>query len=192
MNGPKNRPPSNRGGKKRKRAVFNPGGQNDRPNYRGSQGISDSFDKFTRPSAPSLKPKSGSVKSQPKKNHIISEIDGIKPVDLFSAYHLGITVNDQYKPQNLHDVSRRFRSSPDKIKQILVAYGLDSESVMKKDFDMGMAQLDIKVAPKGISKIELGKQLYEEFLEAREIDRNWVEELKFDEEANRNIFEKLK
>ena len=42
MNRPKNRPPSNRGGKKSKKAVFNPGGQNNRPNYRGNHVKSDS------------------------------------------------------------------------------------------------------------------------------------------------------
>ncbi len=125
-----------------------------------------------------------------KKNY--TTIDGIDPVELFAAYHLGLTQEKGYQPQNINDVSRRFNSSPARIKEILAKYDLDSESVMSKDFDMGLAQLDIKVAPAGIDRGEIAQQLYDEFREAPLIVRDWQDELSKDAEENRKIFEKLK
>ncbi len=192
----RSRPKSNRNRKKRKKkGVFNPGTSH-RPSYGSSISQEESRSKYPKYSKPES-PKQFK-KSEPHQRKYAGDgnnsknISNIDPVELFSAYHLGITQNNQYKPQNIHDVARRFRTSPGRIKQALADNGLDSESVMSKDFDMGMAQLDIKVAPEGISKIELGKQLYKEFLEAPILNRNWEEELKNDAEANRNIYEKLK
>jgi hypothetical protein len=119
-------------------------------------------------------------------------VDGIDPVELFMAYHLGITADDGYRAQNIHDLGRRFRTSPDRINQALKAYEIDAETVLNTDFDMAMAQLDIRVAPAGISKRELGRQLYEEFRSSPRMARDWAEELRRDAEENRRIFEKLK
>jgi len=126
----------------------------------------------------------------PRKNYKI--IEGIDPVELFMAYHLGVTADDNYKPQNIHDLARRFRTQPGRINEALKAYEIDSETVMNTDFDMAMAQIDIRVAPQGISKRELGRQLYEEFRSSPRITRNWAEELRREAEENRKIFDKLK
>ena len=125
----------------------------------------------------------------PKKYKMLHDID---PVVLFAAYHLGVTEDDGYRPQNLHDLARRFNVPPPRINEALTAYDLDSETVMGTDFDMSMAQIDIKVAPAGISKMELARQLYDEFRSSPLIPRNWKEELKHDAEENRKIFDKLK
>jgi len=119
-------------------------------------------------------------------------VEGIDPAALFIAYHLGVTEDDQYKPQNLHDVARRFRVPPAVINQALREYEIDAETMLNTDFDLGMAQLDIKVAPAGISKKELALQLYEEFRSSPRIERNWEEEALRDAEENRKIYEKLK
>lgn len=119
-------------------------------------------------------------------------IDGIDPCQLFMAYHLGITADNQFRPQNIHDLARRFRSSPDRINEALKAYELDAETVMSTDFDLAMAQIDIRVAPEGVSKSELGRQLYEDFRAAPRFKRDWHEELRRDAEENQRIFNKLK
>ena len=50
---------------------------------------------------------------------------------------------------------------------------MDSAALLDKDFDMALAQLDIQVAPEGIDKIELAKSIYEDFLEAPSVKRDW-------------------
>lgn len=119
-------------------------------------------------------------------------IHNLDPVVLFAAYHLGVTEQDTYRPQNIHDLARRFNLHASRVTEALVAYDLDAETVMSTDFDMGMAQIDIKVAPEGISKMELARQLYDEFRSSPKIVRQWREELQRDAEENRKIFDKLK
>lgn len=119
-------------------------------------------------------------------------VDGIDPCALFMSYHLGITPDNQFRPQNIHDLARRFRSSPDRINEALKAYELDAETVMCTDFDLAMAQIDIRVAPEGVSKLELGRQLYEDFRAAPRFKRDWHEELRRDAADNQRIFNKLK
>lgn len=119
-------------------------------------------------------------------------VHGIDPFTLFCGYHLGITKDDVYRPQNINDVSRQFNVKPAQVNEALKAYGLDAESVMNTDFDMSMAQLDIKVAPPGVSKIELAKNLYEEFRDAPKIIRDWLDEIEKDAAENDKIFQKLK
>ena len=48
------------------------------------------------------------------------------------------------------------------VKQALKECNMDSASLLNKDFDMALAQLDIQVAPEGIDKMELAKSIYEE------------------------------
>ena len=149
----------------------------------------------SRPAGPPPKktgPKQPPKAPKPKKTGEYKIIDGIQPDELFAAYHLGVTVTNGYKPQNIHDISRRFGTSPAQINDALIEYEMDAETVMNTDFDMALAQLDIKVAPKGISKIELAKNLYDEFRDAPRIVRDWASEIMSDAEENRRIFEKLK
>jgi hypothetical protein len=119
-------------------------------------------------------------------------IEGIDPVELFMAYHLGVTADDGYQSQNIHDLARRFRTEPGRINEALRAYEMDADTMLNTDFDLAMAQLDIRVAPEGVSKRELGRQLYEEFRSSPRVVRNWADELRHDAEENRKIFEKLK
>jgi hypothetical protein len=93
----------------------------------------------------------------------------IDAFDLFCAYHLGITPDGGYRIQNIHEVARRFgtnaascaRSSPTR-------HGADD--IVHSGFDLPSAQVDIMVAPEGISRRELARPLYDEFRSTPEAD----------------------
>ena len=107
---------------------------------------------------------------------------------LFCAYHLGIGPNKEYKPSNINEVARRFGQDQGVVKQALKECNMDSASLLNKDFDMALAQLDIQVAPEGIDKIELAKSIYEEFLQAPNIKRDWKKIIEEDRKENRKVF----
>jgi len=107
---------------------------------------------------------------------------------LFCAYHLGIGPNKEYKPSNINEVARRFGHDQGLIKQALKECNMDSASLLDKDFDMALAQLDIQVAPEGIDKMELAKSIYEDFLKAPNVKRDWKKIIEEDRKENRKIF----
>ena len=98
---------------------------------------------------------------------------GIDPFELFCAYHLGISSQNQYRPSNINEVANRFKVDIGTTRQILKEYGMDSASLLDRDFDMALAQLDIQVAPEGIDRTELGRNIFEDFLEAPIKKRDW-------------------
>jgi hypothetical protein len=87
---------------------------------------------------------------------------------LFCAYHLGITPTDGYQKPQLEEVARRFNMSPKDVKALLGEHGLDDETVRQTDFDLEGAQLDIRLAPEGISRTEVARDLWQDFLETRQ------------------------
>lgn len=88
----------------------------------------------------------------------------ITPLKLFSAYHLGVTENNRYHLVSVPEVARRFNTSPATIDTLLTQYHLTKEDFKQiKGFDLGLARLDIEVAPEGISREEVAKQIFEEF-----------------------------
>ncbi len=107
---------------------------------------------------------------------------------LFCAYHLGIGPNKEYKPSNINEVARRFGQDQGVVKQALKECNMDSASLLDKDFDMALAQLDIQVAPEGIDKMELAKSIYEDFLEAPNVKRDWKKIIEEDRKENRKVF----
>src|SRR5215831_2562473 len=80
---------------------------------------------------------------------------GITAFDLFCAYHLGITEDDRYEFQNLHDVARRFGCSSGVVKQLLSEMNMDADALVQSRFDIASAQVDIMAAPEGVSRREL-------------------------------------
>jgi hypothetical protein len=126
----------------------------------------------------------------PRRNYKL--VDNIDPLELFAGYHLGLTADQGYRPQNVHDLGRRFRTSPARINEALKIYEIDSETVMNTDYDITMAEYDIRVAPPGISRRELARQLYEDFRDSPRIPRNWRDEIAEDAAQNDFIFRKLK
>lgn len=115
-------------------------------------------------------------------------IDGIEPFELFAAYHLGLTADGNHRPQNLHDLARRFGVAPERINEALKAYEIDSETVLNTDFDISMAEYDLRVAPEGVSRRELARQLYEDFRNSPRVSRDWESELAEDAAENARIF----
>ena len=110
--------------------------------------------------------------------------------ELFCAYHLGITHDGGYRQQNIHDLARRFACTPAEIKQSLVDYRMDPQTMINSDFDLSLAQLDIQVAPEGVDRYELARPWFEEFLEANPNARDWQQELEDDAKENEKIFGK--
>ena len=107
---------------------------------------------------------------------------------LFCAYHLGIGPNKEYKPSNINEVARRFGQDQGVIKQALKECNMDSASLLDQDFDMALAQLDIQGAPEGIDKMELAKSIYEDFLKAPNVKRDWKKIIEEDRKENRKVF----
>jgi hypothetical protein len=115
-------------------------------------------------------------------------IGNLDPFSLFCAYHLGIGANKEYKPSNINEVARRFGQDQGVVKQALKECNMDSAALLDKDFDMALAQLDIQVAPEGIDKMELAKSIYEDFLEAPNVKRDWKKIIEEDRKENRKVF----
>lgn len=86
---------------------------------------------------------------------------------LFCAYHLGITPTDGYHRPHLEEVAKRFGVPPKQIRAMLVEFGIDEESIRAAKWDLEGAQLDIRVAPEGVSKTEIARDLFEDFQESR-------------------------
>jgi len=117
---------------------------------------------------------------------------GITAFDLFCAYHLGITADDRYQFQNLHDVAKRFGCSSGVVKQLLSEMNLDADALVQSKFDIASAQVDIMAAPPGVSRLELARRLYDEFLKAPRRARDWAAELAQDARENEKTFGKRK
>jgi len=108
----------------------------------------------------------------------------IDPFELFCSYHLGIAPDGAYRIQNIHEVARRFGTNAGALRQTLGAYGMEADDIVHSGFDLASAQIDIMVAPEGVSRRELARPLYDEFKAAPRRARNWAREL---EEAERQI-----
>lgn len=113
---------------------------------------------------------------------------GIEPFALFCAYHLGITEDDKYRFQNVHQVAARFRTNAGVIKQVLTEFDMDPETIVHSSFDMASAQVDIMLAPEGISRTELARTLFAELRAAPRRSRNWAKELEEDARTNERTF----
>jgi hypothetical protein len=116
------------------------------------------------------------------------KIGNIDPFELFCAYHLGITQDKGYRTSNINEVANRFRSEPGMIKQALKEYDMDPESLLDRDFDIGLAQLDIQVAPEGVDRLELARGIYQEFQDAPRVKRDWNKILEEDRKENQKTF----
>ncbi len=113
---------------------------------------------------------------------------GIEPFALFCAYHLGITEDGGYRFQNIHQVAKRFGTNAGVIKQLLTEFDMDSDTIVHSAFDMASAQVDIMLAPEGINRTEVARELFREFRAAPRRGRNWAKELEEDARANERIF----
>ncbi len=133
-------------------------------------------------------PKSAASAPQGKGQAPTKLFAGLDPFELFCAYHLGIGPAKNYKPSNINEVANRFQKDPGTIKQALQEYGMDAGSLLDRDFDMALAQLDIQVAPEGVDRIELAKSIYQDYLDSPYVKRDWKKILEEDRKENRKIF----
>ena len=101
---------------------------------------------------------------------------------------MGISPTNQYRPSNINEVSNRFKLETGVTRQILKEYGMDSAALLDRDFDMAMAQLDIQVAPDGVNRTELARNIFEDFLEAPIKKRDWKKILEEDKKMNAKTF----
>ena len=165
----KNKPSNgkNRSGK------FERNNPRNKPHSRSSNGVSA---KQASPSNRDAAPRAG------------KQVGNIDPFELFCAYHLGITQDKGYRTANINEVANRFRSEQGMIKQALKEYDMDPESLLNRDFDMALAQLDIQVAPEGVDRLELARGIYEEFQNAPRTKRDWKKILEEDRRENQKIF----
>jgi hypothetical protein len=113
---------------------------------------------------------------------------GITPFELFATYHLGVTADDGYRFQNLHDVARRFGCPSGVIKQLLAEFDMDADALVHSSYDMASAQVDIMTAPTGVSRRELAKQIYDDFRAAPRRKRDWRAELEEDARQNERTY----
>lgn len=113
---------------------------------------------------------------------------GIEPFALFCAYHLGITEDGGYRFQNIHQVAKRFGTNAAVIRQLLAEFEMDSDTVVHSAFDMAGAQVDIMLAPEGINRTEVARDLFTQFRAAPRRSRNWAKELEEDARENERTF----
>lgn len=85
---------------------------------------------------------------------------------LFCSYHLGVTPEDGYQKPSLNETARRFGMTPEEIKQLMSQYEIDPESLARSKFDLEGARLDIRVAPEGISRLEIAREHFGYYQEA--------------------------
>ena len=117
-----------------------------------------------------------------------AQVFGLPAFELFCAYHLGITDENTYRFQNVHDVAKRFGVGAGQVKQALQEYGMDSDTIINSRFNMAAAQVDIQVSPPGVDLTVLARMHYEEFLASPAKARNWRAELEDDARANDRTF----
>jgi hypothetical protein len=161
----------------------------------GSKNRSGKFDRNQTQNKPHARSSNGSpVKQQTSTNKETTSREGssrvgnIDPFELFCSYHLGITQDKGYRTANINEVAKRFRSEPGMIKQALKEYDMDPESLLDRDFDIGLAQLDIQVAPEGVDRLELARGIYQDFQDAPRVKRDWNKILEEDRKENQKTF----
>lgn len=108
---------------------------------------------------------------------LVAERHDIDEFTLFCAYHLGITEDGGYRFQNIHQVARRFRTNAGVIRQVLADFRMDPDRIVQSDFDLTDAQVDVMLAPDGVSRVEMAREIFAAFRAAPMRKRDWVREL---------------
>jgi hypothetical protein len=118
----------------------------------------------------------------------LAERCGVDDFSLFCAYHLGITEDGGYRFQNIHHVARRFGTNAGVIRQLLADFRMDPDVIVHSDFDMADAQVDVMMAPAGVSRVELAREIFARFRAAKPRKRDWRAELERDARENEKTF----
>jgi hypothetical protein len=97
---------------------------------------------------------------------VIEELRELSPFSVFCCLYLGITDTNGYRAQGAEDVARRFGLDRDGLASYLAEQRLRRDDLERAQFDLESARLDIRVAPDGISRVELARTLWKELLDA--------------------------
>jgi len=97
----------------------------------------------------------------------------VDPFALFCAMHLGIGTDDNYQPMGVPGVARRFGTDARSIRDAMRDYALDNDSLRKLDYRLDWARMDARSVPEGISRTEIARIHWTEFLEAAKEVRDW-------------------
>lgn len=82
------------------------------------------------------------------------------PFAIFCALWLGITATDGFRLEGFDAVSRRFGLTRDALDAFLAEHRLRAQDLRGVGFDVESARLDIRVAPAGISRVELARPMW--------------------------------
>lgn len=181
---------SNGGGSERNQSWKNPSNGKNRQGSRGENGRPKNKKHFRNRND---REKDNAVKNDSPAPEAATQdaqklVANIDPFELFCAYHLGLSADKSYKSANINQVAQRFKVDPATIRTAVKNYQMDSASLLDLDFDMALAQLDIQVAPEGVDRLELAKGLYEEYLQAPKVKRDWKKILEEDRKENQKVF----
>jgi hypothetical protein len=97
----------------------------------------------------------------------VPELCELSPLSAFCAVYMGIAEDDGYRPTELPGVAKRFGVSEEELLAYLDEHDLGADCLEQSDFDLESARLDIKVAPEGVSRMELARTLLQEYEAAR-------------------------
>jgi hypothetical protein len=89
----------------------------------------------------------------------------LNPFELFVSYYMGVTDDNRYSKPSMGNTARKFSIQPEDVEQALRNCGMDKHTLRDVDYDMSLAQLDVRVAPDGIDKREIARNLFDEFIE---------------------------
>lgn len=101
----------------------------------------------------------------------VTGTEPLSPFALFCAMHLGITRENSYRAPKSAEVAQRFGLKQPDLDGKLAAYGLDRQTIRESGFELDLAKYDIRVAPEGVSRLELAKPWFDEL-------RDKVEEIR--------------
>jgi hypothetical protein len=92
----------------------------------------------------------------------LPELVEATPFSVFCALWLGITPHDGFRLEGPDAVSRRFGLTREALDAFLAEHRLRAEDLRGAGFDVESARLDIRVAPPGISRVELARPMWRE------------------------------
>ena len=90
----------------------------------------------------------------------VAELCELGPFSVFCALYLGITETDGWSQPDRGAVARRFDLTPEELDRFLDEHRLNAHEIEHAGFDLESACLDIRVAPEGVSRLELARTLY--------------------------------
>jgi hypothetical protein len=98
----------------------------------------------------------------------LPELVETTPFAVFCALWLGITPTDGFRLEGSDAVARRFGLTRDALDAFLAEHRLRAEDLRRARFDLEGARRDMRVAPAGISRVELARPIFGELRRACE------------------------